>query len=307
MNRTEDILIKYLSGNCSPEEISEVQQLLADSEEAKAQYASLAQVFELTENIHYPDSEVEMAWQEFEANVKAPNKTLGFDWLKVAASIVLLAAFSVAIFSYLQKGNSYTTKNDPLNLELVDHSSIVLNEGTILTANRGFNKDHRQVVLEGEAFFKVAPAEHAFKISVLGGDIEVTGTSFNVMNHPDQEFLSIELYEGSVNYSNAQKSYKLTAGQRLEYINGEVIVTSLSSELPYWYNTEEINCNDVSLLEIMLQIEQIYQVKFKLPKRKLKERYTVALPKDDLTTCLKLISEISDTNLKLKGDLITAQ
>lgn len=308
MNQTEDILIKYLSGNCSPEEVREVEDLLMASADFKQQYDSLAQVFELTENIGYVGSDTNTAWQEFEANVKAPNKTLGFDWLKVAASIVLLAAFSVAIFSYLDKGNSYTSKNDPLPVDLVDHSLVVLNENSILTTNKGFNENHRSLQLDGEAYFKVEKAEHPFTLDVGLGVITVTGTAFNVMSNATRSFLSIELYEGSVEFTRSNgELIVLKAGDRFELYDGESHILKLGSELPYWYNSSEINCDDVSLMEIMLQLEKQYQVGFKIPKRKLKDRYTVALPKDDLQTCIQLISEISDINLKLKDNQITSQ
>lgn len=306
MNKTKNILAKYFSGNCSPEESKAVEEQLAVSEDFRQEYESVARVWELTNLLTHDASLADAAWGDFEANVKAPKKTLGFDWLKVAASIIILAAFSVALFSYLNKDNSYTTGDDLLNVELADRSSVVLSDHSKIKASKNF-ETNRTLLLEGEAFFDVQKANSTFSVQVNGARIDVTGTQFNVFNLPNSNYVAVELYEGSVNFVYNNKIHPLTAGNRLELLDNELIVLPLKNTTPSWFNAEEINMINVSLMHIMLELQKTYAVEFKLPKRKLKERYTVALPKDDLKACLELISEISDINLKLDNNLITAQ
>lgn len=307
MNVNENIIAKYLSGNCSPEEKLWVEEQLTSSASFKADYDAFTMIWGLSEHLIHDASVAEAAWKDFEANVKAPKKTLGFDWLKLAASIALLAAFSVALFSYLNKGNSYTSEDDLLNVDLVDHSSIILSEHSVLLSSKEYNKKNRELSLEGEAFFDVAKSGSPFIVKLGDHKIRVTGTKFNAVKLPGSDFISIELFEGSLDFIADNNTYSLKAGQRLEYENGLLNLVDINHAQPAWFAQNEINCVNSSLQYILTQIQKHYDLEYHMSKRALKERYTVALPKDDLDACIKALTVITRKQILIEDGKITSR
>ncbi len=73
----------------------------------------------------------------------------------------------------------------------------------------------REVILEGEAFFEVAKKDNKvpFFVKTSSIDIEVLGTSFNVMAYPDEETVETTVVEGSVNV--VQKGTASSLGQNV--------------------------------------------------------------------------------------------
>jgi len=85
---------------------------------------------------------------------------------------------------------------------LLDGTTITLNADSKLKYPVRFGEDSREVILEGEAFFEVAPdANKPFVVHT--GNISTTdlGTKFDVSAFPNEETIRISLEEGKVNVS----------------------------------------------------------------------------------------------------------
>ena len=124
------------------------------------------------------------------------------------ASLILAGA---ALFFLFQPNNnnqpltevisSVVTKNgNRTKIVLPDGSQIWLNAGsTIYYNNLLFNKDLREVSLNGEAYFDVVKnAAKPFIIHTKKMDIKVVGTSFNVRSYSDEKFAEAALIRGSI-------------------------------------------------------------------------------------------------------------
>ncbi|MFY0643450.1 MAG: FecR family protein [Bacteroidia bacterium] len=308
MKTYDHILSEYFSGNGSQEDRELVEGLLKTSAEFKVEYEAYAQIWELTKQLSHDDSSMEESWNDFKAIVKAPTKVFGFDWLKVAASILVLAAFSVGIYLTSDNYTSYTTEEQMLELDLVDRSSVSLNVNSELISLKGYGERHREVELNGEAHFDIAKSEHPFVIHVNGGDIEVLGTKFNLFNLKNSDYFAVDLYEGKVVFiaDDGEKQH-LSADQRLEFNGKELSIMEISSSALSWVDAKEIRCQNMSLEQILLEIQKQYNVTFDVHKKWLKERYTISLPKDNLESCVELISELTDLNFQLKGSIISVK
>lgn len=101
-------------------------------------------------------------------------------------------------------------------LTLTDGTKIHLNSGSSLKYPLAFkNGMKRKVLLEGEAYFKVAPDKNApFIVESDGVYSKVLGTEFNYSAYPDDETTAIVLIEGAVgvgftNKLNEKNSYKI--------------------------------------------------------------------------------------------------
>jgi transmembrane sensor len=84
-------------------------------------------------------------------------------------------------------------------VQLEDGSVVLLNAGSRLVYPASFQNNKREVYLEGEAFFDIAPnAQSPFFVYASGIETEVLGTTFNVCAYPDDVQQNLVLVTGSV-------------------------------------------------------------------------------------------------------------
>jgi len=108
--------------------------------------------------------------------------------------------------------SSVATKNgNRTNIVLPDGSQVWLNAGSNLDYNNShFNKDIREVSLNGEAFFDVVKnSEKPFIIHTKKMDIKVLGTSFNVRSYSDEKFAEAALIRGSLEVTLKDRDQKI--------------------------------------------------------------------------------------------------
>src|SRR4030095_3625248 len=99
------------------------------------------------------------------------------------------------ISSIITKNGNRTTK-----IVLPDGSQVWLNAGSNLDYNNSvFNKDLREVTLNGEAYFDVTKdPEKPFIIHTKKMDIKVLGTVFNVRSYSNEKIAEAALIKGSI-------------------------------------------------------------------------------------------------------------
>jgi transmembrane sensor len=306
LNQREDDIIRYLSGNLTDEKKLALEKELVNNASMKALFDEYAAIWELTNQLNYPSETANHAWDSFQQNVKAPIRFLGFDWLKLAASILILAAFSVGIW-FLTSTHSTTlvASNTTLSETLSDNSEVVLNTNSSVQYASDFNKDKREVWLTGEAYFNVTKSDKPFIVHTENGDIEVLGTKFDILTDDKNQILIAELYEGSILFTNEGKSFKLKSGQRLNKLN-KVISVSNEANLERAWGTE-INCTNATLAYILSELKINYKVEFDINPKYLNEHYTVTLPTDNLTSCLAILSSVSSKKFRLKNNVIVLE
>lgn len=100
-----------------------------------------------------------------------------------------------------QSISSVVTKNgNRTKILLPDGSQVWLNAGSKLDYNNSvFNKDLREVTLNGEAYFDVTKnAEKPFIIHTKKMDVKVIGTAFNIRSYNDEKTAEASLIRGSI-------------------------------------------------------------------------------------------------------------
>jgi ferric-dicitrate binding protein FerR (iron transport regulator) len=84
-------------------------------------------------------------------------------------------------------------------MTLPDGTQVWLNSNTRLTYGNDFNSSHREVSLEGEAYFDVVHnAGKPFIIHTQKMDIKVLGTAFNVRAYKGEKIAEATLLRGSI-------------------------------------------------------------------------------------------------------------
>lgn len=97
--------------------------------------------------------------------------------------------------------------------DLADGTKVWLNSGSTLQFPNSFTGELREVKLTGEAFFKVAKNEkQPFRVHAKDLNIEVLGTSFNVVSYVDEQQVEVVLVEGKVKLSTDEDQQKKEFG-----------------------------------------------------------------------------------------------
>ncbi|MCD8167244.1 MAG: FecR domain-containing protein [Bacteroides sp.] len=111
-----------------------------------------------------------------------------------------------------------TTAGQKQTLTLPDGSTLVVNACSHVRYPQSFAKDNRQIYLEGEAYFQVAPNKnHPFIITTSKFDIKVLGTSFNVKAYPEDENNSVTVESGKVQIDLPEAMLRLSGQEELAF------------------------------------------------------------------------------------------
>lgn len=291
----ESRVIRYVSGVMTTQEEESFNKDLLESDELVTEYEAYKKVWDLTNQLNYADDSVNESWHSFEKKVKAPFKILGLDWRKMAASITLLVAFSFSMWFFGSTDINLSTSYVVTPYELVDNSSVTLQRNTSLTFDKNkFDASERRVSLKGQAYFNISKSEKPFIVTTSQGDVKVYGTEFNL--YSDEQLVCLELVEGSVSFTYKGTERMIIPGERIIIQNGESSVQSFES-LSSWNN--EITCTDAPLAYILGQIKLVYGMEFNVGAKLLRERYTVSLPTDNISTCIKVLSDLSGKNFAI--------
>lgn len=152
-------------------------------------------------------------------------------------------------------------------------TSLTLPDGTLVQVNAGsrleiaradFNKDKREVWLEGEAFFEVTKdPERPFIIH--SGDIQtiVRGTSFNVRAYAELDENIISVRDGCVEITNNDKLLGiLTADKQLSYrkTNKKVEITESNWANAAGWIDGRLVLNGEGIKELKLRLRQQFGV-----------------------------------------------
>ena len=151
------------------------------------------------------------------------------------------------------------------HLTMADGTQVWLNADTRLKYPVNFNGKTREVFLQGEAYFEVAPnAEQPFLVNTTRGCIQVLGTAFNVRDYVEEKKVVTVLESGKVRYTTTgkqQESRELRPGFLLEdaegqHLHARQVNTRLYTE---WRNGKYIFEN-ASVEEIMSTLQRWYNI-----------------------------------------------
>ena len=110
-------------------------------------------------------------------------------------------------------------------IKLSDGTQVTLNAGSVLKYSSNYNLNNRELILDGEAYFKVAKNKDLPLIVNAGGiNIKATGTEFNIKAYRDEGLVETTLIEGKVEItqntgtSEMIKLFELKPNQKAIYI-----------------------------------------------------------------------------------------
>lgn len=242
-NSFKELVIKILTDTASSEEISMLQQYLEDVEK-KEYFLQMKNAWQVSSVISEASNfDRDKAWEKAEkviAKDLSNPKTfkIGISGLVRIAAIFVIAFLTGGLAVYLgfRKSliqssvvqNSINEVVSPIGgkskLVLPDGTVVWLNAGSTLKYAQDYNTTHRNVYLEGEAYFKVKTNPNKpFIVKTSEMSVRATGTAFNVKAYPDEGTITTTLVEGVVHIEGTDKNRKkfeisLKPKQKLTYV-----------------------------------------------------------------------------------------
>lgn len=307
-------LTRFINGNTSPEEDTEVIEMMAGGENN----AGLKKILEddwnscivsnipaginltsVLDRIHHRISLDE------HARSRSLGKKISAFYSRVAAIILipLLTGAGILLLRDITGTDSlpamasiHAPAGARVSFKLPDGSGGMLNSGSTLTYTMPFTKD-RSVTLDGEAWFDVARDEkHPFTVDAGSLDLTVIGTVFNVSAYPDEDYVEIVLESGKVlvNCGQYKEGMVMSPSERLVYENGRVNrSTTDPSKHSSWTKGKLVFRSD-SMSEVARRIERWYNVKVELMDDDLeKYSFRATFEDDPLEEVLKFLSMTS--------------
>lgn len=313
----ESIITRKISGEITSEDQHVLDEWLLDKPENKRYYQELHNIYaqaEKNETKKIPKIDVSLEWEKFRNSVdlESLHQKSSAPWLRVAASIVLVASLGYILWFNAFKSNDVNVIAQTWGevVTLPDNSTITLNKGASLTYPKTFSKDNRIVSLSGEAFFEVTRNEtKPFIVNLSQSNVEVLGTSFNINTNDDNKEIEVVVNTGKVRFSNASisESVILTKGEKGTLMkNNNMISKSFNNDVNVLaWKTRKIVFNDMELDKVIKTINSLYdaQISFSTDIG-VNCNVTVSFENQSLEAVLSVLKLTLNLEYKKSGDVI---
>ena len=230
----------------------------------------------------------------------------------VAASFVLLCCSIVfgLKLSFKNKINFVTVAAAKGHINIItlpDGSTVWLNSGSTVKYPDKFGETREIQLVNGEAFFDIKHDETAPFIVHYGNlHARVLGTAFNIKYFKKVSDVRVTVARGRVEVGKGINSFGVLAHDNeisYDQANNQHTIRKVDSRKIAAWRTNEVNLYNVSFAELMLRLENIYNIHITYDYDKMN-----ALPttihfsnKDNLQQVLEIIKTIHRVNYTING------
>ncbi len=237
-----------------------------------------------------------------QAQIVQNGSTLSYGQSASGANLPAEVAYNTLI---IPRGGEYS-------LILSDGTEVKLNAGSKLKYPVAFTGNTREVILEGEAFFKVAKSGTIpFIVTTKEVHITVYGTMFNVSTYTGESSVQTTLVEGSVGVSvkKSGADARLKPGEQfaMDKNTGETETRKVNTDQYIAWTKGLFVFENEPIENILREMSRWYDFDFEFANDNLREqRFTLSLRRqDDVSKILDMISSSSGIRFSEKGKQIT--
>ena len=267
---------RKLAGEATKDEQQELEAMLQQYPILRERFSVLQQYFK--ESSHRAAANAEQALHRTLSRIhqeEIPVRRIRFSpfwrWAGAAAVLLLIAAAGFTFhFTKEVKSLAQTDTTQLLHrqngkatkavIELADGSKIWLNADSKLTYPEVFNGNTREVYLEGEAFFDVAPnPEKTFIIHLKKGSVRVLGTSFNIRAY-ENEPVQTSVKTGKVAFISVTgtDTVYIKPDEKVVYRDNNVVKEVTSADDDKAWTEGRLVFRDMTLEEISYELERTF-------------------------------------------------
>lgn len=195
--------------------------------------------------------------------------------------------------------------------DLADGTKVWLNSGSKLQFPNSFTGGLREVKLTGEAFFEVAKnKDQPFRVNAKDLQIEVLGTSFNVVSFEDEQQAEVVLVEGKVKLSvendNINKEFGvMLPGQKAVYseINQKLFAQNVAVEKYIAWRDGNLIFRDDNMEDVAKRLSRWFNVEIIIDDPEIKTyAYKATFRNENLRQVLNLLKISAPIDYKIIGN-----
>lgn len=214
----EDLIIRYLCGDVSTEEVATVNQLRETDETFRKDFGELRFAW-----MHsaMPRFDAEQDWKNIQQriSVQTQRESPFAFFLRIAAVITLVLSVSTALWFYWNvpgygRWVVFETGMQSDSIVLPDASVVFLNRNSSLKFRNAFSGVDRQVALKGEGYFEITPDQNRpFKVELGPVSVDVLGTSFHLNGTRSDGIVELNVTHGTVSLTNNRERITVKEGE----------------------------------------------------------------------------------------------
>lgn len=333
----QQLFVKHLAGECTPEERIHVESLLAANEQYRHLYHELEVLWKKTE-VTEPDGRFNVGPDWILLKHRMDDETLneppkakqniflsyrsGFSALTRIAAVFTIAILVGTYFSNVffdSPAADPETEFREISIPRGQRSKVILSDGTLVYLNADsklripdvFTGSSRIVFLEGEAFFDVTEnPEKPFIVKAGGAVIRVLGTSFVVRSYGEEENVQTVVASGQVAFSpdSAAGSHALmlkTGEMGLINPATQEMSTGQVTDLGLYLSWRDgyLKFNDTPVSEVVKTLERRYDIDIILKQPQISDmRLTAELKSKSINYVLQTITLSLGLQYSFEGD-----
>lgn len=329
MENYNELIARYIIGDCTDEECAELLAWVELSNENREYFTTIKNTWVLA-GVNHELKNPGLNRDEFKSLLKIidtsgsdkiinPKKReIRLSFFKIAVSLIIIIGLT-AVLSYFFWGGgnanpAYHVLKVPsgqqAELTLPDGSKIWLNSKSQLTYPGTFSGNTREVKLDGEAYFQVSHnIEKPFVVKTSHLDVKVLGTSFNVTSYSDEDNISLALETGSISVlKSGKEALRLKPHEVAVYSKSKNEIKQGKAELDLytsWLNGQ-FKFKNLSFVDISRRLGRNFNVVFVFEDKNIEQvKYNGSFYKyESLNEILKIMQTNSSFNYRIVKDKV---
>ena len=313
MGNIKDVCLKYFNGISTIDDEKAIYAFITESDSNKDLFEQWKNEWKGSAPANHQILSFNKIKTEINIRKKNRIKRVFSDSLAIAASLAFFVTLGLTMKSDSALPERFTVKtgyNEKQKVVLPDNTVVWINAGSSLTYSEDFIADQREVSLQGEAYFDVAPMQDVpFVVHLAGSDITVKGTRFNVSAYSKEAEIATSLIEGSIVFTSDKVSVEMIPGEQLVYnIHTEDITKTKIDTRPTisWVNGK-LDYASITLPKLLSRLSLLYGVEFRYTPLKYKNR-NIRIKLNDsepIEDVLGAISIILPIDYEIEDDIVT--
>ena len=309
----DTLIVRYLDGDATSEEQEVLNSWIVGSEANRRQFEEVEQIWKMTSGTQEVEKiDTEANWQRFKHTTgieDKPVRTLKQKpdrsrWYKIAA--VLVVAIGVSLFWFFNSSQeTVLIAEETQQFDLPDGSIIWLKEGSSLSySNSDFNKEAREVYLEGEGYFEVTHnTNKPFIVFANNSETKVLGTTFTVSEDTIHKTTSVALLTGKVAFKTDIENEILEPGESSTASYTGVIKKKKTDDLNLLaWKTKTLHFEATPLKKVVQDLNKVYSKTVRLENKSIQDcTLTINFENESLDKVLQTLQILFDVEVDQEG------
>jgi transmembrane sensor len=318
------LLKRYLDKQANGEELEELRSLIRTNEFEDIVKSDIADYLtaDFQDPEMTPEDNADLLYDRILNEVREPFVKIETgrkrSWMWAAAAVIAGVGFMIwgpgQTKKEIVQNAQVVTKDSLLTfsskdfIHLPDGSTVLLNEGSVLSYHASYGTSLREVSLSGEAYFDIKKdTEHPFIVHTGNVITRVLGTAFNI--DARQKKVVVTVTRGLVEVGDKDKTYGRIKPDEQITVNTDnnqfkLAEVNTLSELK-WKN-ESLIFDEITVEESAKLIEERYHVKVNFENNDIKKCRISAwfLNGENLDHVLEMVSGTRQATYTVKGDQV---